>query len=160
MEKEELTVMESKLLHKVVCLEQKIAELNSQLNQEREKLAAQKNHRELDCKGFLMGKELAEIIEQLTSDLLKKDGDGPDDGDGDLEVLRRNIPRALKSLKEKIQRLDYDKEVLEDLKKMVNILTSRKKPEEPAANQPEVLDSNDVRSKPIVETVEMIEFRR
>ncbi len=49
MEKEELTVMESKLLHKVVSLEQKIAELKSQLIQEREeKLAAQEKHCEFD----------------------------------------------------------------------------------------------------------------
>ncbi len=110
-------------------------------------------------KGFQMGKELTEIIEQFTSDMLKKNGDGQDDGNGDMEVLRRNIPKALRSLKEKIRRLDFDKDVLEDLKKMVDILILRRKSEEPAANQPEVV-AVDVQSTPIVKTLRILEYSR
>ncbi len=141
---EKFTEKETKVLDMVVSVEQQIAELKSQLIQEmKDKLAAQEQRGELESMGVQMGKGLTEIIEELTSDLLKEE-EGGQDGDGDMEVLRRNIPIVLNTLKEKSQQSDFDKEVMEDFKKLIHnfILAKKSKLEEThVVDQPVVMDS-------------------
>lgn len=157
----EFTETEEKLLHKLVNQELKIKELQFQLNQERkEKWAAQRKY----FVGFELGKEVTGIIKDLAG-LLKEEADGQgqgDDGKCKMEVMRSRIPVALNILKGKIEGLDIDKEVLNDLEKIVDILMLRKnsEPGNAADDQPNEVESEDKQSSPIVQYVQIFDIKR
>lgn len=145
--REKLTETEAKLLHQFVNQEREMTKLKSELIEERkEKLETQQNYVMFKRMGLQMVEGLTEIVEDLVGDLLKEEenGQGQHDGDSDagMEVLRNRIPMALNILKERIQRLTFnqeDKEMLEDLRKTINIFIATKK------SVPEVgnLDNDD-----------------
>lgn len=140
--REKLTETEAKLLHQFVDQERLITKLKSELIEERkEKLETQQNFMVFKGMGLQMVNGLTEIVEDLVGDLLKEeeDGQGQHDGDSDagMEVLRNRIPMALNILKERIQRLTFnqeDKQMLEDLRKMINIFIATKKSVPEAGN--------------------------
>lgn len=164
--REKLTETEAKLLHQFVDQERLITKLKSELIGERkEKLETQQNFMVFKGMGLQMVNGLTEIVEDLVGDLLKEeeDGQGQHDGDSDagMEVLRNRIPMALNILKERIKRLTFnqeDKQMLEDLRKMINIFIAKKKSVPEAGN---LLNDDDGprSSTPVVKYV-LVDYNR
>ncbi len=118
--------------------------------------------------GLEIGKGLTEIIEDLIGGLI---AEGENQDDDDVEVLRRRIPMALRVLKERIFRLNFnleDKEMLEDLRRMIHIFILRKRTEEEEPESEPLEDNQnmdadgggDPQSTSIVKSSQIKEYER